>query len=238
MSGIWKDPYFLEGDDKDILMVDNSFLFPDGYQYPSFFVLKDNMEINMIEKIWSENLRHVTFAFMGAYYGYQTINQAVNNLYIRKCAYYAWKEGRLALNEEYGLPVPDDEAVKVEFEKFASPFFRDQLSRIGREPIRKLKKNDRLVGPALLCMKHRIFPYFITRSIAYGMFYQDQNDKEAVELQNYISDHGIERAITHFCELDMDDVMENSLFHLILCNYNEIAKTNIIPINENVTYTN
>lgn len=45
-----KDPYFLEGDDKDILMVDNSFLFPDGYQYPSFFVLKDNMEINMIEK--------------------------------------------------------------------------------------------------------------------------------------------------------------------------------------------
>lgn len=233
-----KDPYFLEGDDKDILMVDNSFLFPDGYQYPSFFVLKDNMEINMIEKIWSENLRHVTFAFMGAYYGYQTINQAVNNLYIRKCAYYAWKEGRLALNEEYGLPVPDDEAVKVEFEKFASPFFRDQLSRIGREPIRKLKKNDRLVGPALLCMKHRIIPYFITRSIAYGMFYQDQNDKEAVELQSYISNHGIEHAITHFCELDMDDVMENSLFHLILCNYNEIAKTNIIPINENVTYTN
>ena len=56
---------------------------------------------------------------MGTYYGYQTINQAVNNLYIRKCAYYAWKEGRLALNEEYGLPVPDDEAVKVEFEKFA-----------------------------------------------------------------------------------------------------------------------
>ena len=87
-------------------------------------------------------------------------------------------------------------------------------------------------------MKHRIIPYLITRSIAYGMFYQDQNDKEAVELQNYISDHGIERAITHFCELDMDDVMENSLFHLILCNYNEIAKTNIIPINENVTYTN
>ena len=84
-------------------------------------------------------------------------------------------------------------------------------------------------------MKHRIIPYFITRSIAYGMFYQDQNDKEAVELQNYISDHGIERAITHFCELDMDDVMENSLFHLILCNYNEIAKTNIIPINENGT---
>lgn len=42
--------------------------------------------------------------------------------------------------------------------------------------------------------------------------YQDQNDKEAVELQNYISDHGIERAITHFCELDMDDVMETVCF--------------------------
>ena len=224
-----EDSYFLTGDDKEVLMVDKKFLFPKSYHYPSFFVLKENMELGLIEKIWSENLRHVTFAFIGSFYGYETINEAVRDSYVRKSAYYAWKEGRRALLEEYGLPIPDDNAVKTEFEKFASPFFEDRLSRIGREPIRKLKRNDRLVGPALLCLRHRIVPYFISRSIAYGFFYHDPADEEACKLQRYVHEEGIERAILQYCQLSRDEPCENILFQLILRNYDEIADRNVIP---------
>lgn len=225
-----EDLYFLTGDDKDNLMVDRKFLFSKDYHYPSFFVLKENMGIDLIEKIWSENLRHVTFAFVGSFYGYETINEAVRDPYTRKCAYYAWKEGRQALLKEYGLPIPDDEAVKIEFERFASAFFEDRLDRIGRQPIRKLSPNDRLVGPALLCLKHQIIPYFISRSIAYGFFYHDPADKEAQELQRYVCESGIERAIGRYCRLNRQKSSEKILFQLILSNYYEIAKQNVIPV--------
>ena len=225
-----EEAYYLTADDKDVLMVERNFLFPEDYHYPSFFELKENMELNLIEKIWSENLRHVTFAFVGSFYGYKTINAAVMDQYTRKCAYYAWKEGRRALLEEYDIPIPDDTAVRIEFEKFASPFFSDSLQRIGREPVRKLKKNDRLVGPALLCLKHQIIPYFISRSIAYGFFYNDSADKEARELQRYVHEAGIEKAVLKYCELNMNDSSEKALYQLILNNYNEIAGQNIIPV--------
>ncbi len=226
----FEDSYFLTGDDKDVLMVDRKFLFREGYHYPSFFELKENMELNLIEKIWSENLRHVVFAFVGSFYGYETINDAVRDQYTRKCAYYAWKEGRQALWEEYGIPIPDDDAVRTEFEKFASPFFQDSLQRIGREPVRKLKRNDRLVGPALLCLKHRIIPYFISRSIAYGFFYNDSADREVQDLHHYVHENGIESAILRYCELNMDDLSEKVLYQLILGSYNEIARQNIISV--------
>lgn len=223
------DKYFLTGDNKPVLLVDNNFLFPADYNYPSFFALTDDVELSMVEKIWSENLQHVTFSFVGKFCGYDTINEAVRDDYVRKSAYYAWKEGRQALLSEYGLPIPGDDAVRIVFEKFASPYFSDSLNRIGRQPIRKLKRNDRLVGPALLCLKHRIMPYFIARSIAYGFCYSDSGDSEAVQLEKIVHDEGIETAILRICELDIGNEQDNALYQLILASYRDISKQKIIP---------
>lgn len=225
-----EDKYFLTGDNKGVLLVDKRFLFPDDYAYPSFFSLTENVEISMIEKIWSENLQHVTFAFMGNFFEYETINEAVSDDYIRKSAYYAWREGREALLAEYGLPIPEDSVVKIVFEKFASPYFADRLDRIGRQPIRKLKKHDRLVGPALLCLRHEIMPYFIARSIAYGFFYSDSADAEAVELKRLVCEQGIEQTVLKICELDPDNLQEEMLYQLILASYYDISKGKVMSI--------
>ncbi len=218
------DKYFLTGDDKPVLMVNNSFKFPLGYHYPSFFRLVDNLEMYMVEKIWTANLDHCSFGFMGNYFGYSTINQAVKDEYIRKCAYYAWMEARLAVKNEYGLPIPGIEMKRKEYRKYASPYFTDSIFRIGRDPIRKLGKNDRFIGPALLCLKHGIIPAFILKCASYGFFYHDENNKPAVKLQEYISEYGIEKTIINICGLDISIKYENAIYQMLLASYREISK--------------
>lgn len=196
------DRYFLTGDDKPVLMVDNGFrAVPDG-KLPAFFKLTDNLEMYMVEKIWTANLDHCSFGFLGNYYGYSTINQAVRDDNIRRHAYYAWLEGRRAVEAEYGLSIPAHEAKLEEYRKFASPYFADAIARIGRDPIRKLGKNDRFIGPALLCLKHGITPWYITRCASYGFFYQNRADASSETLRAMVAARGIEATIASVCGLD------------------------------------
>ena len=41
-----------------------------------------------------------------------------------------------------------DDYIQKIMGRFANPFITDDVTRVGRSPVRKLKSNDRLVGPA------------------------------------------------------------------------------------------
>lgn len=211
-----EDAYALEGDNKPVLPVDDAFPFGPDYSYPSFFELQENAEIGMVEKIWSENLVHCSLGFMAAFEGLETVNEAVERDDIRTLAYYSWLEGRQGLLAEYGLPIPDDAAVQAMFDKFASPFFRDKIARIVRQPIRKLGKGDRFIGPALLCMRHGITPYFILRAAAYGFCYVDDRDEQSRQLADMESRLGLEETIKRICGLDEADEQEREVMQLLM----------------------
>lgn len=225
-----QDKYLLTGDDKPVLAVDNSFKFSDGYNYPAFFRLTDNLEMYMVEKIWTANLDHCSFGFMGNYYGYTTINQAVKDDKVRRCAYFAWMEGRRAVLAEYGLPVPSHESKLEEYQKFASPYFEDAIARIGRNPIRKLGKNDRFIGPALLCLRHNITPWFILRCASYGFFYKDEKDEPSIRLQKMLSEYGIEKTIEQVCGLNPEISAEKQVFEMLAASWREIGDNDPIPL--------
>ena len=54
------------------------------------------------------------------------------------------------------------------------------------------------------------------------MFYfQNPKDAAAVEIQNYLSENGIEKAIEKYCQLDRSKKEEELLFQLILAQYFE-----------------
>ena len=216
------DKYCLTGDNKKTLMVDNS-LKENIDRVPSFFKLTDNLEAFMAEKIWSANLEHCSFGFLGGYERYETINQAVKDDRIRKMTYYAWLEGRRAIEIEYGFPIPSDEKKQIDYQKFSSPYFADKISRIARDPIRKLAKNDRFIGPALLCLRHNIMPSFILKCAAYGFFYIELNDPVSVRLQKMMRVKSLEEVILEVCQLDPSIHNENVVYQILLANCREIS---------------
>lgn len=218
------DRYFLTGDDKPILMVDDSLTLAPDVPCPAFYRPTHNLELYMVEKIWTANLDHCGFGFLGGYHGYTTINQAVADPKVRRCVYYAWLEGRRAVLAEYGLPIPSHEKKLEEYRKFASPYFADAIARIGRDPIRKLGRQDRFIGPALLCLRHGITPWFILRCASYGFFYRDDQDAPSRELQARIARDGIEETIRTVCGLDLEQPQEQQVYQMLLASYREIAE--------------
>lgn len=195
-------PLALEGDDKPILPVEDRFFFEEGYEYPSFFQRSNDVELSMAEKIWSENLLHCSLGFMGAYKGCEYLNDAASDELCADLAGRAWREGRRALEAEFGIPMPDDSLLETMLGKFSSPYFRDRIDRVVRQPIRKLSRGDRFLGPALLCLKHGIMPFFILRAAAYGFFVPSAGDEQAAKIEETLASMPLEDAVIKITALD------------------------------------
>ena len=195
-------PLALEGDDKPILPVEDRFFFEEGYEYPSFFQRSNDVELSMTEKIWSENLLHCSLGFMGAYKGCEYLNDAASDELCADLAGRAWGEGRRALEAEFGIPMPDDSLLETMLGKFSSPYFRDRIDRVVRQPIRKLSRGDRFLGPALLCLKHGIMPFFILRAAAYGFFVPSVGDEQAAKIEETLASMPLEDAVIKITALD------------------------------------
>jgi mannitol-1-phosphate 5-dehydrogenase len=90
------------------------------------------------------------------------------------------------------------------------------VERVGKDPIRKLSKNDRMIGAGLQCQKYGIKPVYISLGIAAGFLFDAEEDVLASKVKEYILINGIEAAITEFCGLDDS----NSMFEMIVKFYN------------------
>ncbi len=59
------------------------------------------------------------------------------------------------------------------FERFSNPALGDTLKRLGKDPVRKLRRNDRLTGAAILAKKHGKRPKHIIKSASAGLLFED-----------------------------------------------------------------
>lgn len=224
------DPYLVIGDDKPVLRVEDIPELRARADRPAFFVLERNLDAAMAIKIWSGNLVQCTMAFAALSKGYTGTREASWNPLSSRLAYYAGDEGYRAVAAEYGLPPRTAEERRRPVELFRTPSFNDSLLRIVRDPIRKLARNDRLIGPALCCMRHGILPYFITRGCAYAFLYGNESDPQAAELQEVLAEKGIDEAVWELCQLDCESEDERVVHDLIVDAYLDITQHN--PMDE------
>jgi mannitol-1-phosphate 5-dehydrogenase len=86
--------------------------------------------------------------------------------------------------------------------RFANRALADPISRLARDPLRKLAPADRLVGAATLCLRHGIVPDALSWGIAAGLTFDDPADAGAVELQRRLKTEGLDRVLAEVCGLD------------------------------------
>jgi mannitol-1-phosphate 5-dehydrogenase len=64
-----------------------------------------------------------------------------------------------ALQLEYGFSAEEmDSWVNTVIEHTNNDFVRDTTARSAADPVRKLQRDDRLLGPTRLCLKHGVEP--------------------------------------------------------------------------------
>lgn len=159
-------------------------------------------------KLFIHNMGHAITAYLGYQGKYRYIWEAVNNPTIRLIALKSMRESALALSSEYAIPLEKImEHVEDLLHRFGNRHLGDTIERVGKDPIRKLSQNDRLVGSANLCIKHGILPVYISVGIAAALFYAAGGDEAAQKLQASIAEQGVGAVLSKQCGISSETLL-------------------------------
>ncbi|MDC5804030.1 mannitol-1-phosphate 5-dehydrogenase [Vibrio europaeus] len=163
----------------------------------------DNLMAFVERKLFTLNTGHCITAYLGCLKGHQTIRQAIEDPEIRADVKQAMFESGEVLIRRYGF---DRELHNAYIEKilsrFANPYLVDEVDRVGRQPIRKLGANDRLVKPLLGTIEYGTENQTLLKGIAAALKYKSEDDPQAIELQTSLQEHGIRHTLARYTGLD------------------------------------
>jgi mannitol-1-phosphate 5-dehydrogenase len=160
------------------------------------------MRAEEIRKLYTYNMFQAALAYLGALRGYSLATKCLADPEVRAEAQGTLDEASLALQAEYDFSA--DEMVRWNEDVVAqtnNPLLGDTVKRLGADPRRKLRREDRLTGPTLLARRHGVEPKHLIRAIAAGLRYNDPDDPGAVHVQQRIASLGLSAAVREVCEL-------------------------------------
>ena len=100
-------------------------------------------------KLFTVNTGHAVIAYLGYLENKSTIDQALADEKIVKQVQATLGETGAYLIKQYGLnPEEHSQYIEKIIDRFKNAYLNDDVTRVGRSPLRKLGPNDRLVRPA------------------------------------------------------------------------------------------
>ncbi|GAL02534.1 mannitol-1-phosphate 5-dehydrogenase [Photobacterium aphoticum] len=179
----------------------------------------DNLMAFVERKLFTLNTGHIMTAYLGALKGHETVRDAIEDADIRAQVKTAMQESGEVLIRRYGFDRDMHNAyIEKILSRFANPYLRDEIDRVGRQPIRKLGANDRLVKPLLGTIEYGTDNQLLLKGIAAAFKYTNDTDPQAVELQMSLNDIGLRATLEKYTGLAADsDVAQQieALYHTL-----------------------
>jgi mannitol-1-phosphate 5-dehydrogenase len=164
-------------------------------------------------KLFTHNLGHAVTAYLGYSAGYTHIHEAVADPALAAQVRGAMEEAGAGLIARWGFSASEQRAHAEELmRRFANVALRDTVARVGRDPLRKLRRDDRLVGGALLALEQGVEPRNIAAGIAAALRFDAPGDPSATELQRRVQSDGVTGILREVCGL----TPEHPLTRLVL----------------------
>ncbi|HVX68056.1 MAG TPA: hypothetical protein VHA11_15695 [Bryobacteraceae bacterium] len=164
---------------------------------------KGNFQGGLIRKLFTYNAINAVIAYSGYLRGHRLLSDAANDPEIAALARRAGEESSEALCRHFHFdPEEQGQFAAAALAKYQKTEIVDPIERNARDPLRKLARNDRLVGPAALALEHDIEPRALSQGIAAGLHYDDASDPSAVKLQELIGRAGVEGALREVCGIN------------------------------------
>ena len=156
-------------------------------------------------KLFTLNTGHLITAYLGVLAGHETIKDSIEDDAIRADVKAAMQESGAVLINRYGF-VPEVHAAYIEkiLGRFANPYLRDEVERVGRQPIRKLSANDRLIKPLNGTLEYNLPNDHLIKGIAAAFLFKCDEDPQAVELQAMFAKEGLKVTLAHYSGLDVN----------------------------------
>lgn len=157
---------------------------------------KQNFEGYVARKLFTHNGGHALLAYHGWLKGFEYVWQCADDNELQSELCGLWNEVRPALVSAYGFDADEQEAHEADLlRRFRNRALGDTVIRVGRDPARKLRADDRLVGAALLCQSQGIEPRYAARAIAAALCFRPPDDAGAGIVQEELQRRGVVGAL-------------------------------------------
>ncbi|KZT25465.1 mannitol-1-phosphate 5-dehydrogenase [Neolentinus lepideus HHB14362 ss-1] len=166
--------------------------------------LTKDLEGYIHRKLFTLNCGHAITAYLGYLKGYKTVDQAIKDAQIRDIVKGALEESGYALVKKHGFKQEEHEQyIQKTLARFENPNLKDDVSRVGRQPLRKLGRGDRLLGPVYLAKEYGIPVPDLLRGVAAAFLYDVKDDPQSVELQEKVKVKGVGGAVEEVTEFEV-----------------------------------
>jgi len=154
-------------------------------------------------KFYTYNAANGTTSFVGALLGHKYIADAAYDERILKLLDGVYKETATALSKKHNFPFEEQwEFTRTSLRKLQDRNIVDYIERNARDPMRKLGKDDRLVGSARLCLEYGVKPECLAVAIACAMHYDEPTDEFSEKLKCIRENEGYDAILSKVCSVD------------------------------------
>ena len=161
-----------------------------------------NLMAYIERKLFTLNTGHAITAYLGQLAGYQTIRDAILDPAIREAVKNAMRESGEVLIQRYAFD-PQQHAAYIDkiLTRFENPYLHDEVERVGRQPLRKLSENDRLIKPLRGTLEYGLPNRHLIIGIAAALHYRSDQDPQAQEMANLLAENGVTSTVIEVCGL-------------------------------------
>ena len=168
----------------------------------------DDFDVFGARKLYVHNCGHALMSYVAYQRGYEYAYEALEDNEIRSFMLAGLRESVDGICAKFKadrdwLYAHVDDLLK----RFANRSLGDTVYRLGRDPIRKLAAEDRLVGAANLAVEGGGRPVHLAWGIAAALLFNPADDPSAPALQAKIKENGVEAALAEVSGIQKDSVL-------------------------------
>lgn len=179
----------------------------------------DNFGHLLTQKLYTNNTSCGSVAYLGHLKGLTYMAEAANDVEIEPIMDEIYNEINQALIQGMGIDAESQYAFSKRAKaKYTDRDIVDKLTRIARDPLRKLRPEDRLIGPSKIALSIGVKPTAIALATAAALFYDEPDDESAMKLQQMRKEHGVEYILQNVCQLKP----EEELYQMILSSIDKL----------------
>lgn len=138
-------------------------------------------------KLFTVNTGHATTAYYGAQAGVERISDAlaIPDIAARVSATLEETSALLVAKHELDPGGLADYRARI-LDRFRNPALPDTVGRVGRQPLRKLSRHERFVGPAAEAAERGLPTSALVAAMGAALAFDDAEDPQSVDLQRML----------------------------------------------------
>jgi mannitol-1-phosphate 5-dehydrogenase len=138
-------------------------------------------------KLFTVNTGHATTAYLGWIEGATTLADAlaVPSVFSEVKAVLAETKALLVAKHEFD-PATQEAYLEKNLVRFANPYLTDTPERVGRQPLRKISRHERFIGPAAELAERGLPTDALLRAVRAALRFDSPGDPQAAELSELL----------------------------------------------------